>query len=503
MNVWYYIDNKNQKCAVSENEIQKLFGDGVLDKTTLIWTTGQLDWSMAKDVEKFSQYFIDTPPVPNLDCPTQKEVGLSSFTENKPRPWIRFFARTFDISFFTSVIYFLLIFTIPNIYLHVNIYLIGVIIVFIYIFFESFILSKWGTTLGKLLFNIRLHTNNGLIPNFSKSLNRNFKVWYRGYGLGIPLVTNIANIIAYFDLKKNGISSWDRDEKLVVSHGKVGILRIVILLFAFLFYLGMANIIFQELYPQFLAREISKNLEKKGDVAINQSDLKNNHDLYQENDAKSPDFKNNSENSINLKHDIEAESSNQVDKLYELFNQKKYNEIIREVKSGNYPRSNSNIIGLAYFQTNQYAPALKYFLEAEKIYPNDVIVKCNIGDTFLQLNKLSLSLAKYVEAYNIDNNHNTPISKINYIENFIDFERYGYTGEKVAFEFQKLKITSALEFFEQITGVDIVYNGDENITTTLKLNNVPVDLAFYVLLVLNNLEAKAKSNIIYVNSRTI
>ena len=84
----------------------------------------------------------------------------------------------------------------------------GMVILFLWIFVESSLLSLFGTTPGKSLFKTRLRlTTNDSIP-FSIALARSFKVWWRGLGAGIPVVSLITLSHADNDLTHNSITSW-------------------------------------------------------------------------------------------------------------------------------------------------------------------------------------------------------------------------------------------------------------------------------------------------------
>ena len=51
------------------------------------------------------------------------------------------------------------------------------------------------------------------------ALERIFNVWWRGLGAGLPIVYLITMSIAYNRLKKNGITSWDKDSGFSITHG--------------------------------------------------------------------------------------------------------------------------------------------------------------------------------------------------------------------------------------------------------------------------------------------
>lgn len=94
-------------------------------------------------------------------------------------------------------------------------------------------LSSWGTTPGKALLRVAVRKSDGSKLNYSEGLNRVFKVWLRGMGLGIPLFTLFAQLNAYNKLTKNGITSWDQEGGIQVMHQKVGFMRVLVALALF------------------------------------------------------------------------------------------------------------------------------------------------------------------------------------------------------------------------------------------------------------------------------
>ena len=66
------------------------------------------------------------------------------------------------------------------------------------------------------------------------ALKRSLDVWFRGLGLGIPIVTIITTLVAYFSLREDGETSWDRYSNCAVSHSKLSVFRWFIIAIAWL-----------------------------------------------------------------------------------------------------------------------------------------------------------------------------------------------------------------------------------------------------------------------------
>jgi hypothetical protein len=65
--------------------------------------------------------------------------------------------------------------------------------------------------------------NNGTVPPPAQGVNiaGRITVWWRGVGTGFPLASLITASIAFSNLNKNGITSWDRDCGCQISHSPI------------------------------------------------------------------------------------------------------------------------------------------------------------------------------------------------------------------------------------------------------------------------------------------
>lgn len=196
---------------------------------------------------------------------SDKEVvssHLSSFDSDEvydptsPVPWRRYFARSVDMTIGVTVlaVIFDMIFPFgsplnPST-VDINLrYLVAeqitfIVLISIYLVIEAGIISRFGTTFGKWLFNIRIHDSKGYDPetnnylSFSASLKRDFLMFVKGYGLGIILVTTITSFIQYFNVSGNklgkGRASWDKNTNAVMVHSELTNWKLVIVIILFI-----------------------------------------------------------------------------------------------------------------------------------------------------------------------------------------------------------------------------------------------------------------------------
>ena len=165
----------------------------------------------------------------------KKPYGPLSNTPYEPRPWVRHWARIFDFMIFSILFAFIVAFILPELFnLSELLYLL--LVSFLYVFVESFMLSQWGTTPGKELLNISIAKESGDTNfTYSESLKRSLKVWAYGWGCGIPIITLITELVSYKRLMRDKKPSWDSEERFVISHGKIGNIRIFIYVLITLF----------------------------------------------------------------------------------------------------------------------------------------------------------------------------------------------------------------------------------------------------------------------------
>jgi hypothetical protein len=158
----------------------------------------------------------------------KKSSGFFQEQTFPPNPFLRFLARAFDYSLF------LLLLTGARFFLgsYFPQSLFGHMIPFEYLGWipiEACLLHFWGTTPGKFLCKIQVKQGRKETLSWESSFSRSWKVWFRGIGMGIPIVSFVCMFMAFNRLKLLGFVSWDREDNIVVSHQFVSSTRLVII----------------------------------------------------------------------------------------------------------------------------------------------------------------------------------------------------------------------------------------------------------------------------------
>jgi hypothetical protein len=144
-------------------------------------------------------------------------------------PWLRFWARSIDYTILGIIISYIWCFL--PIEVSRKLYSIERIMYltpFIWIFIESVLISKTGTTIGKWIFNIQIKGDKGKLLTCKQSIYRSSLVWLVGLGFGIRYVEVVTRVYAYIKLENEGKSVWDKKANSEIIYGQIGIWRVLI-----------------------------------------------------------------------------------------------------------------------------------------------------------------------------------------------------------------------------------------------------------------------------------
>lgn len=183
-----------------------------------------------------------------LQLPEERRKDeVASDVANKVRsPWRRYFARILDISLYT---YFVVAF--QALVFHTNMLsrstlgnLIDALIAFfIMMLVEPVLLSKLGTTPGKWLLGLRVTSATGQPLSYLDALGRTVTVFWRGFGLNIPIYNIYRLWKGYKDCVAGELLDWECDSVIHLKDQKkwrtavyiaVNISLIVLLVFTFM-----------------------------------------------------------------------------------------------------------------------------------------------------------------------------------------------------------------------------------------------------------------------------
>ena len=173
---------------------------------------------------------ISAEPEPVVASDTNGPKGWLSYP---PTPWRRFAARILDTSvngllglaLFGIAFYAIAPASADSIYSILESEAIILLDVLVSGIMASLIggalIGVSGFTVGKLIFGIKVVQKDGSTIGFGPGLMRDFEVWIKGMGLGIPLVALFTHWFSYKSLTENRTTSWDKN-RYVVYHRPPG-----------------------------------------------------------------------------------------------------------------------------------------------------------------------------------------------------------------------------------------------------------------------------------------
>jgi len=160
------------------------------------------------------------------------------------RPWVRFWARMIDITVVSIFVGLLVGIFIPH-GLDWELFSIFIRIISA-ILLEAFLLSTWGMTLGKSLLQVYVRDSQGRKLSFSQAMKRCISAWAWGLGFGIPIASLIFALLSYDRIRQTGVAKWDIESGSRVSHKKIGIPRIAVVVSLFIGLTWLEFILLQE-----------------------------------------------------------------------------------------------------------------------------------------------------------------------------------------------------------------------------------------------------------------
>lgn len=223
---WFLIleeDKKEGPFTFAELKQKKERGE--IQENTQIWSEKFGEWIPYSEILEKELYYRDTPITEESESTVSFDEEKKIAKERSPRPWVRFWARMIDYSIFFGIISAVGVgldfFPAPS-----SPFLLLMLLIFLWVWIESFLLATWGYTPGKWFLKVKIRRREDQQKiSFPESMERSLSVWFLGLGGGIPIISLITLIVANVKLSNLGIATWDKRGGFIVEHEKIGFFR--------------------------------------------------------------------------------------------------------------------------------------------------------------------------------------------------------------------------------------------------------------------------------------
>lgn len=232
---WWYARGSDRQGPLPRLALEGLLANGDLPGRTLVWADHLAAWTPASQLEEFRAAITAMESTPRAAwSPTQKA-------------WLRFLGRTVDGTLWGALFEMFsmsVMRTNPTMSMALFVFGFALVTGATWYFLEAYLLSAFGTTPGKALVGIGIRERGtDDPPQWGAALRRSFLVLLRGQGLGIPLASLIANVMAYSHVSSGRTASWDTRTGTEVRFRRIGAGRIA---------LAIAVVVVASFAPQFL-----------------------------------------------------------------------------------------------------------------------------------------------------------------------------------------------------------------------------------------------------------
>lgn len=273
---WYFLEGSTSTGPFSRQRMLDMSRAGIIGHDAFVWREGTPDWVPLTEALKATESKDRQPPplpgrhprsVPDAVSAAAKSSAAMDFAAPEPlvrvassqssrpdsaplatrdgwtsvpvAPWRRYGARMLDTMVnaligFTVLGYlwfsvaprsadkFLIFVTTPA----------GIVCAFVLAtllpaLVGGLMTGLTGSSLGKLIFGVRVLGPDLRIIGVGQGMAREFHVWFTGLAVGIPLIAMLTMIGSYRRLKRTGVTSWD-DGRHVVVHRPSGWLQTVL-----------------------------------------------------------------------------------------------------------------------------------------------------------------------------------------------------------------------------------------------------------------------------------
>lgn len=246
MGIWY-VQQHGDPRPMTADDVFDLFRRGEISSETWIWREGLPNWLPLAQSELASGLAVATPGgriEPTWGSPSGVDptpalaVQDDGWQDATPHPWRRYFARMIDVTLLSAMMGFVLgvVLVAVSPRLHEAIFVKGIAAnrlldtlasLVLVIPANALLVGLFGTTPGKWSMGVRVTRRDGRPIGSGAALAREFEVWWRGFGCGIPLVSLATLIAGYTTLTRDGAATWDQGRPWLATYRPGGTAQVL------------------------------------------------------------------------------------------------------------------------------------------------------------------------------------------------------------------------------------------------------------------------------------
>ena len=208
MDIWIIQDGEKIG-PIHDFEVRRKIENGELPAATPAWHEGIAAWKPLVEIDLFAREF--DKPISRVDEPYDPpEQATPPLLPSDPQLIRRFWARWFDLSFFSSIWWIAMWLSGRDIGMIINQPWIMLFHYVPWFVIEAFLIHRFGSTLGKWLLGIRVVNDDGSLLDLAQSTRRAARVFFIGIGFGWLVLALVCQFLSWVTTKRLGRPLWDR-----------------------------------------------------------------------------------------------------------------------------------------------------------------------------------------------------------------------------------------------------------------------------------------------------
>jgi uncharacterized RDD family membrane protein YckC len=223
--MWYLQRDGAQIGPMSDAALQALIASRQVLPDTPVWRHGFSAWLRADAIPD-----LFWPAAASLMGTAEHDSSLvAALTPVLASPWLRFWARMFDLVVWSGLVGAILGTIAPSVFQlggslsapAANLLLAPIIFPFA-LLLDALSASVFGNTPGKAIAGIRILDQQGKPLPFKQQLKRNFGLYWWGLGAELPFISIVTLVLSYRHARRCQILRWDQatNSGAYVLHGE-------------------------------------------------------------------------------------------------------------------------------------------------------------------------------------------------------------------------------------------------------------------------------------------